>query len=103
MPWTFGFRESFIAAFIGRLRERMREKQAERTTGVNNSMALVRVQRSDKAAADFVASMNVKNAKALSNNVTFNRDGVQRGRAAADAINLDGRAIAKTQTAGRIG
>jgi hypothetical protein len=91
MPHTFGFRDSFINTFISRLRDRMAETQKDATS---SSMALVRVDRSKAAVNAFMAQFTSK-ANALSTSVRFNRTGVERGRSAADAINLDANAIGK--------
>lgn len=91
----YGFRESFTDSFLQRLRDRF---LAMRKTV--EPMGLMRMRKSDKAVEDFIEENFKKTASALSTNTKFHPEGIRRGRAAADKINLKGQAI-ETQGAGK--
>lgn len=84
MPHTFGFRESFIGAFISRLRERL--KNTAENAASASSTALVRVNRSTAAVEAYIASLHTGKASGLSRVSQSHGEGIKRGRAAADAI-----------------
>jgi hypothetical protein len=99
LPHTFGFRESFLASFINRLRERLRELQATMTA--SSSTALVRVNRSEAAVVEFMEQYK-KNAGALSRPSSAHGEGARRGRSAADAIELGRKGVAASKPSGRL-
>lgn len=90
-----GFKESYLRSFVMRIIQRYHDER-NRHTGQH---ALVRINKSALAVKSFMDALRaqgaVKNAKALArNNPSWNGEGVRRGTAAANAINLDGKAIA---------
>jgi hypothetical protein len=82
---TDGFRESFIQAFLMRLRDRFLDLRRARET---ESMALMRINKSDKAVQEFIEENYEKKARGISKSTRFHPEAVQRGRAAADKVNL---------------
>ena len=87
----YGFRESFTEAFLRRLRDRFLELRR----GHQASMELMRIKRSDKAVEEWIKENVTKKAGALSANTRFHAEGVRRGRAAADQVNLKSQAISQ--------
>lgn len=90
-----GFRESWLLAFTQRLSQRYREEKEAQTTG--QSTALVRVNKAEEAVRDFIAEMMASKtlgaSKALSRTAAHNREGTQRGTAAANKVDLRANAI----------
>lgn len=87
-----GYKRSFIDAFVGRISQRFKEekKQAENAS----STAMVRVEKSNKAIEEYMDDKyRFGRASGLTRNTRFNRDGATHGRAAADNVNLQGKAI----------
>ena len=90
-----GFKASWLEAFVGRLAQRYRE-QKQGYTG--DSMALVRVNKAEKAVVDWMEENfgEKKGAAALSRNGRWNSEGNRQGRAAADALDLGNPKAVKT-------
>tara|TARA_R110000824_G_scaffold53732_2_gene148494 strand:- start:7779 stop:8540 length:762 start_codon:yes stop_codon:yes gene_type:complete len=90
-----GYKRSFIDAFVDRLGNRFNEEkeQAEATS----STALVRVETANKAIEDYMDDKYSRIANKLSRNTRFNRNGATHGRAAADNVNLHGKAVGGRQ------
>jgi hypothetical protein len=86
-----GYKHSFINAFVSRLRERFEDDR--KTAEESSSTALVRVQTADKAVEDYMDDRFTTTASSLSRNRSFNQDGVREGRAAANRVNLHGKAV----------
>jgi hypothetical protein len=93
-----GFRESFIAAFLQRLQQRLDERLKVATS---ECTALVRVEKSLTAVNEFM-DKNFKAAKALSRQLIYHAEGVKRGVEAANKVNLDGKAVATTESKGQL-
>jgi Protein of unknown function (DUF2786) len=91
-----GFKESFLKSFVVRLNERYEEERLRRQ-GEGNTQALVRIERSGAAVDAYLKTGNdgkkFPKAGGLSRNMAFNADGITRGRAAADGIDLGGKAV----------
>lgn len=93
-----GFHAAFLQAFVMRLMERFddRRRQREQAEG-STCTALVRIDKEQKAVDDFIKA--AKEAKTLHNAAGLRRvaehhgEGIKRGRASADAVSLDGKAI----------
>ncbi len=85
-----GFRDSFIQAFLMRLRDRFLDLRRARNI---ESTALMRLKKSDKAVAEYIEKNYDRTAKALSVSTRFHREATVRGRAAADKVNLKASAI----------
>jgi hypothetical protein len=83
-PVGRGFKESWLESFVVRIADRY---EAERSSRLGQSTALVRVNRAEKAVADFMKQFT-KKSSALSSHTKFHPEGARQGRAAADAINL---------------
>ena len=86
-----GYKRSFIDAFVSRLRNRFREEKEQAKNA--SSTAMVRVEKANKAVEDFINKKYTSFAGGLTRNTRFNRDGATHGRAAADNVNLQGKAI----------
>lgn len=85
-----GFKRSFIDAFIRRIDERF---EAERNAAAGtSSMALVKLNTADRLVADFV-KQHYGMARGLTRQKASHVEGMARGRAAADAINLRANAV----------
>lgn len=83
-----GFKGSYLRAFIARLFQRF---EAERKAREAQSTALVRINTAKAAVEAFMEERYPKKgdkASKLSGNVRYNREGVKRGSAAADSIEL---------------
>jgi hypothetical protein len=100
-----GFKDSFITAFLMRLFERMEARKA--AAGVSTSTALMRLNKEDAAVEQHMQKRreldkddpnSTRKAHGLKVALPSSREGVRRGQAAADAVNLDGKAIANTGT-----
>lgn len=89
-----GFREAFLQAFVMRLFDRL---EARRRATVVETTALVRVDRETRAVDDFMDQLKknktVRSGSSLQRSTGSHAEGVRRGRAAADAANLEGRAV----------
>jgi hypothetical protein len=90
-----GYKRSFIDAFVGRISQRFKEEKEQAKT--TSSTALVRVETANKAIEDYMDDKYRAKANGLSRNTRFNRDGATRGRAAADNVNLHGKAVGGRQ------
>lgn len=82
-----GFKASWLESFVLRLAQRYRE-QKQGYEG--NSVALVRVNRAEKAVIEWMENEfgDKKGAAALTGNRRWNQEGSRQGRAAADALDL---------------
>ena len=90
-----GYKRSFIDAFVGRIRQRFREEKEQ--AKATSSTALVRVETANKAVSDYMDDKYRVKANGLSRNTRFNKDGATNGRAAADNVNLNGKAVGGRQ------
>lgn len=94
-----GFRGAFLQAFVMRLMDRFDELRRQRTDAPNGSMALMRIDREQKAVDDFMQELvkdkdqGLKNANTLRRVAEHHGEGVRRGKRAADDVSLDGKAI----------
>lgn len=95
-----GFKDSFITAFLMRLFERIEERK--KTAGTSTSTALVRINKEDAAVEAHMKATrdldkddpnSTRKASGLRVAAPSSREGVRRGRAAAEKVNLDGRGI----------
>jgi hypothetical protein len=97
-----GFHAAFLRSFVLRLMERFDELKRQRTEAPNGSMALMRIDREQKATDDFMDALKAKkettNANQLRRLVDHYGEGIKRGRAMADGVNLNGKAIETTAT-----
>jgi hypothetical protein len=95
-----GFKDAFITGFLVRLFDRLEARK--RTAGQSTSTALMRINKEDAAVeANIEArreSGDFRKMHSLQLTAPSNREGVRRGRAAADQVNLDGRAVENTST-----
>jgi hypothetical protein len=98
-----GFKDSFITAFLYRLFERIEARKA--AAGASTSTALMRLSKEDAAVEQHLQlrreldkgdPMRTKKANGLKVAAPSSQEGVKRGFKAADAINLDGKAIDNT-------
>jgi hypothetical protein len=94
-----GFRDSWLAAFIGRLEQRFDELRREHET--TSSVALVRVNKSEAAVLGFMKQFGKANSIGQLN--ASNSEGWHRGTAAANAINLKANAMKDGGTKKQIG
>jgi hypothetical protein len=88
-PREDGFRNSFRLAFVNRIAQRLQEEK-DRVSA--NSTALVRYNSEAKDVEDYMSKFK-KKSTAISTSVRFNREGVRRGRALADTINIKANAM----------
>jgi hypothetical protein len=89
-----GFENAYRSAFIIRLRQRYDAERAKvRQEHVNESTALVRVDKRKTEADDYIKAMNVGTSKALSAAKSNNALGWRRGTEAADKLDLGGKAM----------
>jgi hypothetical protein len=88
---TKGFQVSFMHAFAQRLRQRFAEERAK--AAPTNSMALVRVDKADNAVVQYMNDNYRRKANGIGESTRGNVAGAQRGRAMADAMNLQANAI----------
>lgn len=93
-----GFKESFIVSFITRLAQRYADVRDQ--VASSSSTALVRVNRAEAAVIEYVNAKDEKGKPKIKTIKTIvrhrgdvNVEGHRRGRAAADRINLDGKAV----------
>jgi len=101
----YGFRQSYIKSFVSRIAERYQE--AKRSQEGESSTALVRINRAEQAVKDFIdeqySSRRYQRASIVrGSSKAGNAEGHRRGRAAADAIDLNGKAV-KSGNRGRRG
>lgn len=91
--YLLGFRVAYVRSFSTRLSQRYREERTSMET--STSTALVRLSRADAAVADYmdVHFKKAKTASALTGYRSSHALGYQRGREAADRINLHGTAM----------
>ena len=80
-----GFKSSWLDSFVNRLAQRYYEM---RQVATGSSTALVRVNRAEKAVADWISEHTKGHATGLSRHGRWNEHGRQQGRAAADALDL---------------
>jgi hypothetical protein len=96
-----GFRDAFLLGFINRLKERYdRARNGDGTT-----TALVRIAREKQAVNDFMAAKKAAgDCKDLQTRKRWqmNEAGRRRGRAVADEVDIDGRAVNSGRTAGEL-
>lgn len=96
-----GFKRAFITSFITRISERFEAERAAAAGG--SSTALVRFDRATAAVNDFIKnSGNFKMTRGLTRQSASHAEGMARGRAAADSINLRTNAI-KSSTVKPVG
>lgn len=91
-----GFKKSFVQGFIVRLNERLESTFQETVT---TETALVRVNQMTKKLDEFMDTQGVVHTKSMMRPANHG-EGYQRGRAAADRVDLTGKAIggqARTQ------
>lgn len=98
-----GFKAAFLRSFVLRLIERFDELKRQRTEGnTSTSTALVRIDREQKAADDFMKNLqdakDVRDAPGLRRHVEYHGEGVQRGRRLAEGVDLGGKAIESSGT-----
>lgn len=90
-----GFKDAFITAFLLRLFERLEARK--QTTGASTDTGLMRINREDAAVENEMKRRKEAKETGRVNGLRVaapsNREGVRRGRQAADKINLDGKAI----------
>lgn len=98
-PERYGFKSSFLTAFVNRLYVRLRDERKTTTSGTGE-MGLMRINKSEKAVTDFIDNLKAKKATAVSRSVRFHREGIRRGTEAANSINLKPNAI-ETETTGQ--
>lgn len=100
-----GFKGAFLQAFIMRLAERY-ENERNSQVGTSQSTALVRVRKEEAAVEDFMKkladSKQTKKSTQLRRLAEHHGEGIRRGRAAADKINLTGKAVAGNETKGHL-
>lgn len=107
-----GYRESWLAAFVARIAERLREiklasvKNVSPDLNVQNN-ALMRLNQSlvktQKYIDDKFSGKNVKYASELQRGRMRNRNGVEDGKAAADRMNIGRRGLEPTKVKGYLG
>lgn len=97
-----GFHAAFLRSFVIRLMERFDELKRQRTSAPDGSMALIRIDREQKAVDDLMKAMRESKetvkSNALRRQVEHHGEGVRRGRALADSVGLEGKAIEPTGT-----
>lgn len=95
-----GFKASFLVAFVSRIEYRLDQvRRAE----ASSSTAIVRVNRAELAVKQFMDGMKTRTIKSLTH-VAKNAEGYNRGKAAADRVNLTGNAFeGSASAAARIG
>jgi hypothetical protein len=90
-----GFKESFVTGFLFRLFQRLEERKS--AAGSSTETGLMRINREDAAVEAEMAkkreTKETKKAHGLRLADPSNREGVKRGKAAAENVNLDGRAV----------
>ncbi len=86
-----GFKASFLAAFVNRIAERLKETRESVVT--SNCTALVRINKDEAAVRDFMSQNYIGHAKMIRSRSGSNSEGFLRGRQAADAVNLKGNAM----------
>jgi len=95
-----GFKDSFITGFLVRLFERLEERKKKATT--STSTALMRINKEDSAVELELKRRRelkkddpnaLRKSSSLANRAPSSVAGFQRGRKAADNINLDGKGI----------
>ena len=82
-----GFMPSFLKSFTVRIAERIEDER--RTASTSTSTALVRINRAESAVTDFMKQFTKKAAMVRGSRDDGNAEGYRRGRAMADAINLN--------------
>jgi hypothetical protein len=87
MPHAYGFKESFLEAFVSRLKHRLEEEQARH----DSSTALMRINQSLAKVKQYVDKLGSP-AKALAA-PKFHRTGWEKGTEAANAVNLRGNGL----------
>jgi len=93
-PEAKGFKGSWITAFIMRLAQRFNEER--KATETSSSTALVRLNTADAAVADYMKGRFKKAAAIVrGSRGDHNAEGYRRGYAAANAINLSGKAVSQ--------
>lgn len=95
-----GFRESWVTAFTARLADRY---EAERRAQTGQSTALVRVNKADAAVKDFIRQQRERGrlgkSSSLQGRAAHHHVGHERGRAAADAVDLRANGLKSGNTA----
>jgi len=86
MKHAYGFRESFLEAFVTRLKKRLDEEARHH----DSTTALMRINKSREAVENF--TKGVKPCKALAT-PKYHAQGWQRGTAAADKVNVRGNGL----------
>lgn len=87
-----GYKRSFIDAFVNRLQQRFDEER--QTTESTSSTALVRVKKSDAAVVKYMHDhYRGPGAEYLGGNNKLNAEGLRDGVAAANRVNLKGKAV----------
>lgn len=86
-----GFKESFLTGFLVRLNTRLK---TERAAMVNTSTALVRVNTALSVVEKHIEDdKKIKKSAALARMEAHNGEGLRRGKAVADGIDLGGKAM----------
>jgi len=93
-----GYRRSFQMGFVFRIGERYKEMKAAEEAAKANTTALVRIGTELVDVRKHLSKMNTKQANRLDTmgGISWNGLGNQRGRAAADKVDITGKAIDKT-------
>ena len=95
-----GFKEAWQKSFIERLAVRYEEEK--KAQAGESSMALIRVNKSDTAVAQYMHNYT-RFAGSLKPQSAGNMEGTKRGREAADGINLKANAVKGGTTRGELG
>lgn len=97
-----GFQAAFLKAFTIRIAERLEDER--RTAETSSSTALVRINRAEADVNEYMKSFTKKAAIVRGSRRDFNAEGMRKGRAVADSMNLRGNAVesGSSRATGRI-
>jgi hypothetical protein len=100
MEKSYGFRVSFLNAFIRRLSERLDEERARvLEEAAATGQALVRINNTLAKVDEWIGEQKVGKAAHLSRQWHHNPAGAARGKAVAEGVNLRANTVKTTTTA----
>lgn len=106
-----GYKASFLRGFLVRLQERLRKNREdtiirataeEAKRGDRSSTALIRLSQAMTRVNEYMKKPQFKSIPAASGRKLGNRDGYADGKAAADKVNLGGKAVQTNKPAGHL-
>lgn len=98
-----GYKASFLRGFLVRLQQRLRETREETIReAANSSTAMVRISQALARVNTYLNDPKFKSIPAAQGRRTGNRDGYHDGIAAANRVNLGGKAVQTSKPVGHL-